>query len=292
MRKRHITATTKITLNSLLTQNLPDHIIPEKVISSGGVWKDHKTRITRPNAVISQGETVLVYFDSHQGESYRLPPEDIIFENEDVLVVYKPAPLNVHAVPANLHYNLSHGVVMYLQNRGNLHTSSPVSRLDKPVAGLVLYGKNKNAERDLFQLMQKHRVGKWYQALLEGSHGKTCIHVKDHLVNDGKRTSAGKRGKPSESIFITGDSFRNYQMVSIFPGSGRRHQIRFHASHYLSPILGDSLYRSKHRGGKDRIALTCIGYNIPWKGGRLRIRLESNRIEHFFNQIIREVDHD
>lgn len=236
MRKHFITATETIPLIDLLTKNLPDGTDPISVITSGGVWKDQKNRFTNPKAIIKKNQTVKVYFDSHQGISYEIPDTDIVFENEDFLVVHKPSPLNVHAVPANLYYNLNHGIFGYLKKQGLNYATNPVSRLDKCVEGLVLFGKNKTSERDLFKLMREHRVGKWYLGLLDGGDQKSCTRIIDHLINDGKRTSNSSEGKLSESIFVPKEPLGKFPLFSIFIRSGRRHQIRFHASITFAPL--------------------------------------------------------
>ncbi|MFC2155568.1 hypothetical protein ACFLRB_03635 [Acidobacteriota bacterium] len=76
----------------------------------------------------------------------------------------------------------------------------------------------------------------------------------------------------------------NADIYSVFPFTGRRHQIRFHASHYLAPIIGDTQYGSRFVLKPDEIALMCRGYNFPMKGKNLRIRVTPAHIKAFYQK--------
>ena len=284
MKRFFITANTETTLLKLLSANLPSPHNAETVIISGGVWKDRK-RVNNPNAIIHRSETVKVHLSSFQGRIYTLKEEHVVFENEDILVVYKPCNLNVHAVPTTIHYHLSYGVEQYLLSRGIHFEATPITRLDRPVEGLVLFAKNKAAERKLFDLVKRRKVHKWYTAGLEKSSNLQCFRIRDNISNDGFRTRLDPHGKAADSLFIRTQSLENADIYSVFIFTGRRHQIRFHASHYLAPILGDTGYGSVVSLPPDEIALMCRGYNIPYRGKILRIRIPPDYLERFYKKI-------
>jgi len=286
MKRLFITAVTTTSLLELLSAHLPASYNPGVVIASGGVWKG-KQRVTDPNYDVQPRETVKVHISSFQGKAYTLESEQIVFENDDLLVVYKPPDLNVHAVPSSNYYHLAHGVGGYLESRGQVYEATPITRLDRPVEGLVLFAKNKPAERRLFSLVKKRKIQKWYTAALEkGAHPHPrSLRIRDRISNDGSRTVSDPGGKEADTLFIKTQSFERSDIYSVFIFTGRRHQIRFHASHYIAPIIGDVYYGSGVSLPPDQIALMCRGYNIPYGRDTLRIRIPQHYLDRFYERI-------
>jgi 23S rRNA pseudouridine1911/1915/1917 synthase len=273
--KFFITAKSPVSLKQLLADHLPQRYDPETVIISGGAWLNRK-RVLDPSITVAGGETVKVHTSPFQGKRYVLDPEQVIFENNDLLVVYKPCDLNVHAVPSSVHYNLMYGVNIYLQQQGVNFEANPLTRLDRPVEGLVIFAKNKSSERQLFRKIKHREIKKWYMAALEkpkqGDPGK-YLRIRDTITNNGARTFHDKSGKTAHSLFVKIESLDTADLYSVFIFTGRRHQIRFHAAHYIAPVVGDRFYGSSHALPPDEIALVCRGYNIPFRKETLRVRL-------------------
>lgn len=283
MKRFFITAKEDTPLLELLSMNLPAQYNAEVVIASGGAWKDRK-RVLSPGLIIRAEETIKVHVGDIQGKAYTLNKEQVIFENEDLLVVYKPPDLNVHAVPTSIHYHLSYGVDGYLRDQGTPFESTPITRLDRPVEGLVIFAKNKPAERRLFELGKKRKIKKWYLAALEKREKNDApkyLRIRDIIASDGRRTLLDNTGKAADSLFIKTASLEKADIYSVFIFTGRRHQIRFHASHYLAPIIGDTLYGSSVSLPPEEIALVCRGYNIPYRKQILRIRLPQKYLDRF-----------
>lgn len=284
MKRFFITAKTGTSLLELLSAHLPAKYNAETVIVSGGVWKG-KQRIVDPHYTVQPRETVKVHISSFQGKTYTLDTEQIVFENDDLLVVYKPPDLNVHAVPSSAYYHLAHGVSRYLESI----EATPLTRLDRPVEGLVLFAKNKPAERRLFNLVKKRKIKKWYTTATEkgtDSHPR-CLRIRDRISNNGSRTLLDPGGKDADSLFIKTQSLEQADIYSVFIFTGRRHQIRFHASHYIAPIIGDTFYGSGISLPPDRIALMCRGYNIPYGRDVLRIRVPRHYLDRFHETLRR-----
>lgn len=287
MKRYFITAKHDSSLLELLTAHLPSPHKPDVVIFSGGVWRGNK-RLLDPNMPIRATETVTVRTSPFQGKIYHLDPEQVVFETHDLLVVYKPPDLNVHAVPTSLQYHLSYGVTGYLEREGIQFEATPLTRLDRPVEGLVLFAKNKPAERKLFELIQRRLIKKWYTAALEKPDGvrhPRCLRVRDKIASNGSRTLLHPGGKFADSLFIKTHSIGNADIYSVFIFTGRRHQIRFHASHYLAPIIGDGFYGSTVALPPDQIALMCRGYNIPFRRKRYRVRIPEKYLEKFLENL-------
>ncbi|MCP5047832.1 MAG: RNA pseudouridine synthase [bacterium] len=279
-----ITAKSETPLLQLISEHLPHDCDPQQVIASGGVWKDRK-RLFDPGQTIRARETVKVHTSPFQGKTYTLEPEQVIFENRDLLVVYKPCDLNVHAVPSSIFYNLMYGVNNYLARQGVEFETNPVTRLDRPVEGLVIFPKNKSSERTLFERVRQRRIKKWYIGGLEPLDNAKYLRIRDRLANDGKRTYRSVDGKYSDSLFVKTDRLETADIYSIFIFTGRRHQIRFHAAHYISPIIGDRLYGSSLLLPPDEIALLCRGYNIPYRDRTLKVRLPRHYLDRFYDRL-------
>lgn len=286
MKRYFITAKHDTPLFDLVKAHLPPGVNADAVISSGGIWKNKK-RILDKQFIIGSGETVKVHLSEFQGKYYHVSEKQVVFENDDLLVVYKPPDLNVHAVPTTIHYHLSYGVDQYLKSRGIHYESTPIMRLDRAVEGLVLFAKNKNSERILFDRVKRRKVHKWYMAAVEkpAEPAPHRLRVRDNISNKGMRTSLDPEGKPADSLFIKTGEDENVCIYSVFIFTGRRHQIRFHASHYIAPIIGDSFYGSSVVMPPDEIALMCRGYNIPYKKKILRIRVPDHYLEQFYRKI-------
>jgi 23S rRNA-/tRNA-specific pseudouridylate synthase len=292
VKKFFITAKEDTLLKLLLEGYLPAgyNENAEVVITSGGVWKDKK-RIFEPDFTIRAQETVKVHISTFQGKIFTLDEKDIVFENQDLMVVYKPTDLNVHAVPSTFYYNLTYAVNQYLEQKDIPFVSTPVTRLDRPVEGLVIFPKNKHSERKLFRLVKARRIKKWYVAALErsGCRGSPSnpeyLRIRDRISNNGNRTCLDENGKDADSLFIKVQILEAADIYSVFIFTGRRHQIRFHASHYITPIIGDWFYGSSYRMKSDEVALVCRGYNIPFQGKNLRIRLPQHYLDRFFEKI-------
>jgi 23S rRNA pseudouridine1911/1915/1917 synthase len=271
-KKFFITAKNSKPLLALLKDHLPADVSAEKVLNSGAVWFNRK-RLLDPAIEIAAQETVLAYSCHTQGQYYALASDAIIFENDDFLAVHKPPGITSISDRSNLYWNLTHGVHEYLRSQGSSYVPSAINRLDFMVRGLALYAKNKATEKQLFRLTEKRRIGKIYMALVEKqSKPVHCLRVRDSL-SFLKRAFADPEGKPSHSLFIYRSSQDIGDFYSVVIFSGRRHQIRFHASQYLSPIIGDTYYKGSIRTPNQHIGLVAMGYNFRLYGKRYHIRL-------------------
>lgn len=101
----------------MLSENIPERYNAETIITAGGAWMNRK-RVFDINTIVTAKETVKVHTSEFQGKFYSLDLKQVIFENRDLLVAYKPIDLNVHAVPSSVHFDLMHGVNGYLKQQG------------------------------------------------------------------------------------------------------------------------------------------------------------------------------
>jgi 23S rRNA pseudouridine1911/1915/1917 synthase len=180
-------------------------------------------------------------------------PLDIIFENDELIVVNKPAGMVVHPAAGHDSGTLVHAVLGYdpdMEGIGGEERPGLVHRLDKETSGLIVLAKNERAHRWLQDQFRLRKVEKTYLALVDGkpptptgrveaSIGRDPSHRKKMaIVPDGK-------GRESVSEYKTLESFKDHTLLEFHPHTGRTHQIRLHCQFLGCPIVGDSIYGKK-----------------------------------------------
>ena len=183
-------------------------------------------------------------------------PLDIIFENQDLLVVNKPAGMVVHPAAGHASGTLVNAVLGYdsdLEGIGGEERPGVVHRLDKETSGLILLAKNERAHRWLQDQFRLRNVEKTYLALVEGKPPTPFGRVEAHIGRDPRNrkrmaiTSASK-GREAISEYKTLESFKNHTLLEFHPLTGRTHQIRIHCAFLKCPIVGDEVYGRKNAG--------------------------------------------
>lgn len=180
-------------------------------------------------------------------------PLDIIFENEDLIVVNKPAGMVVHPAAGHASGTLVNAVLGYepdIEGIGGQERPGVVHRLDKETSGLILLAKNERAHRWLQDQFRLRKVDKTYLALVDGKPPTPSGRVESHIGRDPshrKRMAIvpESRGREAISEYKTVESFQNHTLLEFHPLTGRTHQIRLHCAFLGCPIVGDGVYGRK-----------------------------------------------
>ena len=199
---------------------------------------------------VTMGDTVSVLIDFEEDNSNIVAsniPLNIIYEDDYLLVINKPANIAIH--PSILHFDnsLSNGVKFYFDKLGLKKKIRIVNRLDRNTSGIVIFAKNEYIQECLIKQMKTNEFKKEYLAIAKG-----ILESKSGTLNF---PIARKEGSIIErTVTSDGDSaithydvvkeFNNLSLVHIVLETGRTHQIRVHFSHIGHPILGDTLYGS------------------------------------------------
>ncbi len=181
-------------------------------------------------------------------------PLDIIFENDDLLIVNKPAGMVVHPAAGHDSGTLVHAVLGYdpdIEGIGGEERPGVVHRLDKETSGLIVLAKNERAHRWLQDQFRLRKVEKTYLALVDGKPPTPTGRVEASIGRDPSHRKKMAivpegRGRASVSEYKTLESFKNHTLLEFHPLTGRTHQIRLHCQFLGCPIVGDLVYGRKN----------------------------------------------
>jgi 23S rRNA pseudouridine1911/1915/1917 synthase len=181
-------------------------------------------------------------------------PLDIIFENDDLLVVNKPAGMVVHPAAGHETGTLVHAVLGYdpdLEGIGGEERPGVVHRLDKETSGLIVMAKNERAHRWLQDQFRLRQVEKTYLALVDGKPPTPSGRVEAPIgrnPNHRKKMAVqpANKGREAVSEYKTLELYKNHTLLEFHPHTGRTHQIRLHCAFLGCPIVGDMVYGRKN----------------------------------------------
>jgi 23S rRNA pseudouridine1911/1915/1917 synthase len=180
-------------------------------------------------------------------------PLDVVFENEDLIVINKPAGMVVHPAAGHASGTLVHALLGYdpdLEGVGGEERPGVVHRLDKETSGLIILAKIDRAHQWLQDQFRLRKVDKTYLALVDGQPPTPTGRVEAAIGRDPshrKRMAivSAAKGREAVSEYKTLESFPLHTLLEIHPLTGRTHQIRLHCTFLGCPVVGDRTYGRK-----------------------------------------------
>ena len=263
----------KLTINKQLSSQRLDKVLVSKLegysrtqiktlILNGNVSLDEK-EIKDPSYITKENENyfiniILKQETKHSAENIDL---NIIFEDEDLIVINKPPNLVMHPAPGNESGTLVNALMHYTNNQlSNLDDNSRpgiVHRLDKDTSGILVVAKNNNVHINLAEQFKEHTISRRYKAIVWGTPDNQSIegYIERNKKNRKKMSLNNKGfGKYSKTDIKLEKTFGIASLVDCHLHTGRTHQIRLHLTSKNSPIIGDKIYgKSKiNQFGKDK----------------------------------------
>ena len=273
-----------VRLDQFLARKLAEHFSRshiKKLIEAGDVRLTGQ-RLPSAHYRVKSGENIELKWQQPEREETRAEaiPIDIVYEDEDLLVVNKPAGMVVHPAHGNPVHTLVNALlyhVRHLSGAGGPIRPGIVHRLDKDTSGILVVAKNDRAHFSLAKQFRTHRIERIYQAFVKGvvqhDEGEINEPVGRAFLNRKKVVVKPSGGKQALTYYRVKRRFHRVTWLEIKPQTGRTHQIRVHLAHIGHPILGDSFYGTK-AVGIDRQALHAGGLGFTHPRTREKLHFE------------------
>jgi 23S rRNA pseudouridine1911/1915/1917 synthase len=229
-----------------------------------GLSRNAAQRLLEAGLVLLRGKPVRKNYRVSAGEAFTvtLPdiapaeavaqeiPLDVVYEDEDVIVVNKPAGLVVHPAPGHPDGTLVNALLAHcgdsLSGIGGKLRPGIVHRIDRDTSGLILAAKNDEAHRSLASQLKKHTLGRIYEALVRGTFredtGTIDLPIGRHPTERKKMAAGLKNGRPAVTHWTVLERYPGCSLVQCRLETGRTHQIRVHMAKTGHPLIGDTVY--------------------------------------------------
>ncbi len=238
-------------LDQILSQLFPafSRTRLQQWIRSQQVWVDNELK--RPRDKIKAGAKITILTSLKQEVSWEAEalPLDIIYEDEALLVVNKPAGLVVHPAVGNTHKTLVNALLYYLPELKKLPRAGIIHRLDKDTSGLLVIPKILSAYTKLTKQLQTRTIKREYIAVIQGlliAGGTISAPIGRHpRLRKKMAVTELSSGKPAVSHYRVIERFNHHTLIKVKLETGRTHQIRVHMAHIHHPLLGDKTYAGR-----------------------------------------------
>ena len=226
-------------------------------------------------------------------------PIDIIYEDDDIIVVNKPKGMVVHPANGNPDGTLVNAIMAIckdsLSGIGGEIRPGIVHRLDKDTSGLLIVAKNDKAHVNMSEQIKNHEVKKTYIALVRGvvKENEATIDMPiGRSTSDRKKMAVIKTGRNAVTHIKVLKRYNKYTLLQVNIETGRTHQIRVHLSYIGYPIIGDCTYSN----GKNEFGVVgqclhakCLEFKHPITGAEMKLEAP---LPKYFEKIIQKLDNE
>jgi len=208
----------------------------------------------KPKTSMLVGDQIQVEPQFEQQGDWQATPMalDIVYEDEHILIINKPAGLVVHPAPGHENDTLVNGLIHYRAEQNLLPRAGIVHRLDQDTSGLLVVAKTPEAHAALVEQLQRREFAREYLALVHGilvAGDSIDLPIGRHPHNR-KKMAVVSHGKEAVTHFRIEEKFADFTLLRVKLETGRTHQIRVHMAYLKHPLVGDPLYGNKNRKPK------------------------------------------
>ncbi|PSF05874.1 23S rRNA pseudouridine(1911/1915/1917) synthase RluD [Marinobacter fuscus] len=238
-------------LDQAAAELMPEHSRSrlQSWIKSGALTVNGKTR--KPRDKVMMDDVLDLDAEPEVQVSWQAEPItlDVVYEDEHLLVINKPAGLVVHPAAGHADGTLVNALLNYAPEVENLPRAGIVHRLDKDTSGIMVVARSLIAHTSLVDQLQSRTMGREYEAVVVGSltGGATVDAPIGRHPQDRKRMAVVPSGKPAVTHYRLVERFAAHTLVRCKLESGRTHQIRVHMTHVRHPLVGDPVYGGRLR---------------------------------------------
>ena len=233
-------------LNSDLSRSMVQKLIKEENVLVNG-------KVSKESYRMKLGDKVLVRIEPPKEIEVEAQdiPLDIVFEDDDIIVVNKSKGMVVHPGNGNMDGTLVNAVLSHskdsLSGIGGKIRPGIVHRLDKDTSGLIIVAKNDNAHLNISEQIKNHEVTKIYTCLVKGNIEEDEATIDMPIgrdTHDRKKMAIDSDGKEAVTHFKVLKRYYDYTLLRVKIDTGRTHQIRVHMAKIHHPVVGDEVYSS------------------------------------------------
>lgn len=208
---------------------------------------------------LKEHDEILIKLEEVEKAYFTNEKIDIIYEDDDIVLVNKPIDLLVHT-DGNSYDTLTDRVGNHYQELGYKHPVLPTHRIDKDTSGMVLFAKHFVSLAYFSSLFENNEVHKIYRTIVEGRMENKEGVVISKLLFDSKQNKMveSKYGKEAESRYVVVRNLEDKTLMDVSIKSGRTHQIRVHLASLGHPVVGDKIYGTSN--GRLMLHFRKIGF--------------------------------
>ena len=229
------------------------------------------------NYNLTTGEELIIHIQENQSNEKILPinlPFPIVYEDEDLVVINKPADMPTHPSQNNYENTLANAAAYYYEVQQNLpFIFRCINRLDRNTTGLTILAKNMYSANVLASQMQRREIKRLYLAVVDGSlenkYGTIRLPIGRKSDSTIERQVDFIHGETAVTHYCRLRTVGNYTLAAFQLETGRTHQIRVHMSSQNTPLVGDTLYNSKpsaHALSRQALHAYRISFHHPVTG--------------------------
>lgn len=236
--------------------------------------------VLRPKDRVTGGENVVIEATLTEAVTWQAQdlPLDVIYADEDILIINKPANLVVHPAAGNYEGTMVNALLNYAPELSNIPRAGIVHRLDKDTTGLLVVARTLTAHASLSEQMQDRSITRIYEAVVHGLFlaGSTIDEPIGRHPHDRKKMAVNNGGREAITHYRVLKKFAKHTHIQVELETGRTHQIRVHMAHVKHPIVGDKTYapRMQHNFPRQALHARTLGFIHPTSGEYMQWDIE------------------